>query len=90
MVLWETVFMKTTVELPDEVMISLKVKAAKEGKKLKTLIEEALRQFLFPEKGNGEEAVPRSQMPVFSVGKVLDEKMSDVREEVLDARGDRY
>ena len=46
--------MKTTVELPDEVMISLKVKAAKEGKKLKTLIEEALRQFLFPEMGNGE------------------------------------
>ena len=59
--------MKTTVELPDEVMISLKVKAAKEGKKLKTLIEEALRQFLFPEEGEREKVRRKGMNGLFQL-----------------------
>lgn len=79
--------MRTTLDIPDEVMTSLKVKAAQEGKKMKTLVEEALREFLQLQ----ERKEPSSEaLPTFSVGKVLKEDMKDIREEVLDARGDRY
>jgi plasmid stability protein len=39
--------MKTTLELPDELMRTVKIRAAMEGKKLKDVVAEALKAGLF-------------------------------------------
>lgn len=81
--------MKTTLELPDELMIAVKVRAARESRKLKDVIAEALRQHL------GMADVPRRTLreikPV-SVGAMLvgRDLSEDRLGDMLDERGDRY
>jgi plasmid stability protein len=41
--LWKYSDMKTTLELPDDLMREAKIRAAREGKKLKEIVEHALR-----------------------------------------------
>lgn len=43
--------MKTTVEIPDPLLRTLREKAAREGTTLKSLIHTAIAQFLSPRKG---------------------------------------
>jgi hypothetical protein len=41
--------MKTTLELPDDLMREVKIRAAQQGKKMKDVMAETLRSGLFPE-----------------------------------------
>jgi len=63
--------MKTTLELPDELMRQAKVRAAMEGRKLKDVVAEALKTGLLltaaadrPSKGIRVEADPETGLPV--------------------------
>ncbi len=47
--LWEYGWMKTTLELPDDLMREIKVRAAREDRKLKDLVTELLRKGLAAE-----------------------------------------
>jgi hypothetical protein len=46
LVLWKNGFMKTTIELPDELLTEVKVEAARQKKKLKELFAELVRSGL--------------------------------------------
>ena len=82
--------MKTTLDLPDDLMTELKVRAARESRKLKDVMAEVLRRGLGSCAPCGKKSV-RNIAPA-SVGEVLDE--ADLPEDrlgdMLDARGDRY
>lgn len=41
--------MKTTLDLPDELMREIKIRAAIQGRKLKDVVAESIRRGLFPE-----------------------------------------
>jgi hypothetical protein len=41
--------MKTTLDLPDDLMMEVKIRAARQGKKMKDVMAETLRKGLFPE-----------------------------------------
>lgn len=62
--LWQYVFMRTTLDLPDEMLREAKAKAALEGATLKTLltryIENGLRQMPEPNRHRNQ----RSRLPV--------------------------
>ena len=49
--------MKTTIELPDELLISAKQKAASQRTTLKCLIERALRREIYPAPESSPDAV---------------------------------
>jgi hypothetical protein len=57
--------MKATIEIPDEIMREIKVRAAKEDRKLKDLVAELLQRGL----AQGEEGIPkprhRVKLPLF-------------------------
>jgi plasmid stability protein len=60
--------MKTTLELPDELMRAVKVRAAQENRKLKDLIADLLRRGLEAEK-QGQATPPRRvQFPIIKSG----------------------
>ena len=81
--------MKTTLDLPDDLMREIKILAAKEGRKLKDIISESLRRDLRIGEGSSRLSV-RDLAPV-SVGKVREENKSEDRmEEMLNDRGHRY
>jgi len=81
--------MKTTLDLPDDLMREIKILAAKEGRKLKDIISESLRRDLRIGEGSSRLSV-RDLAPV-SVGKVRKENKSEDRmEEMLNDRGHRY
>jgi hypothetical protein len=46
--IWESAFMKTTLDIPDDLFRQIKAKAASDGRKLKDVVEEALRLALDP------------------------------------------
>ncbi len=50
--------MKTTLELPDDLMRGMKIRAATEGKKLKDVIADAIRDSLVSSRGTTFEAPP--------------------------------
>lgn len=81
--------MKTTLDLPDDLMREIRILAAKEGRKLKDIISESLRRDLrIGEKGARPSL--RDLVPL-SVGKVRENDGSEDRmEEMLNDRGHRY
>ena len=82
--------MKTTLDLPDDLMTEIKVLAAKTNRKMKDLIAESLRRDL----GIGYPASGRSirDLKPVSLGEeiVSPEEENDRMEEMLDERGHRY
>jgi plasmid stability protein len=51
--------MKTTIELPDDLMREIKIRAAREDRKLKDLVADLLRRGLEEEPRHAEEAQPQ-------------------------------
>lgn len=81
--------MKTTLDLPDDVMIAVKVRAAKENRKMKDIIADALRRELGLADTSARSSV-REIEPV-PAGEVIPEAEPEDRlEDLLDARGHRY
>ena len=60
--------MKTTVELPDDLIRQLKVKAAREDRKLKDLMTELLRKGLEEETKPEKMPFHRTIFPIFTGG----------------------
>lgn len=80
--------MKTTLDLPDDLMTAVKVRAARENRKLKDIISEALRRDLGLDESQPRRSV-RDIKPV-AAGRVIDAEPEDRLEDMLDARGRRY
>jgi hypothetical protein len=80
---------KTTLELPDELMREIRILAAQEGRKLKDIISESLRRDLRIGAADARPTI-RDIAPV-SVGRILPATDSQDRmEDMLDDRGHRY
>jgi len=60
--------MKTTIELPDDLMREIKVRAARQDRKLKDLIAELLRRGLAEERNGAAIVRHRVQLPIFQGG----------------------
>ena len=82
--------MKTSLEIPDEVVRGLKVLAAQEGRKLKDIVADSLRETL-ARRGVSEQGSIRD-IPSVSVGRIhpRDEEKEDILGEMLNERGHRY
>lgn len=82
--------MKTSLEIPDDVVRGLKVLAAQEGRKLKDIVADSLRETV-ARRGLSERRGIRDISPV-SVGQVypLDNEKDDLLEDMLNERGHRY
>jgi len=81
--------MKTTLELPDDLMRQIRVMAARQDRRMKDIITEALRRDLGLEEPAPRPSV-RTLAPV-SVGRILQEPEDHDRlGEMLDERGHRY
>jgi plasmid stability protein len=61
--------MKTTLDLPDELMREIKILAAREGRKMKDIISESLRRDL--RIGEPEPRPSLREMEPVSVGRIL-------------------
>jgi len=81
--------MKTTLDLPDDVMIAVKVRAATENRKMKDIIADALRRDLGLADTSSRISV-REIKPVPAGEVLLDIEPEDRMEDLLDARGHRY
>lgn len=81
--------MKTTIDLPDDLMIAVKVRAARENRKLKDLIAEALRRDLALSEAPLRHSV-RDVQPLSAGEVIVDAEPEDRLEDMLDARGRRY
>jgi plasmid stability protein len=62
MVLWAN--MKTTIELPDELMRAVKVRAANQGRKLKEVVADLLKRGLADEPKGVSRVQRRVQLPL--------------------------
>ena len=81
--------MKTTLELPDDLMREIRMMAARQDRRMKDIITEALRRDLGLEEPAPRPSV-RTLAPV-SVGRILQEQEDHDRlGEMLDERGHRY
>lgn len=58
LVFWENVAVKTTIDLPDQLVIEIKIEAARQKKKLKELVPELVRAGLSARR---KAAVPEGQ-----------------------------
>lgn len=61
---WYSVYMKTTLDLPDELMRTVKVRAAQEDRKLKDLIAELLERGLAEAAGEPRTVRHRVRLPL--------------------------
>ena len=61
--------MKTTLELPDELMRAIKVRAAEEGITIKDLLTDLLRRALGPVKTTKKRVLKYRELPVRRGGK---------------------
>lgn len=87
--IWEVDGMKTTLDLPDDLMREIRVLAAREDRKMKDIITESLRRDLRLDDPAPRPSV-RAIAPV-SLGRVLEEEGErDRLGEMLDERGHRY
>ena len=79
---------KTTLELPEDLMREVRILAASENRRMKDIIAESLRRTL----RIGEKESPPSvrDIPPLSVGRTLDVGHEDRLKEMLDERGHRY
>ncbi|MFV1996243.1 MAG: hypothetical protein ACC661_12470 [Verrucomicrobiales bacterium] len=81
--------MKTTLDLPDDLMRKVKIHAAREGRKLKDIIAEALRRDL--RIGAAPSRPSLRDIPSVSVGAILPfDDAIDRMEDQLNERGHRY
>lgn len=81
--------MKTSIEIPDEMVREVRILAAREGKKLKEIVEESLRETLSARSGKRAGSV--ADIEPVSVGSMLDfDDETDLLGEMIDARGHRY
>jgi plasmid stability protein len=81
--------MKTTLDLPDDLMREIRVMAARQDRKMKDIITESLRRDLRLEEPPARSSV-RMVAPV-SLGRVIEEgEERDRLEGMLDERGHRY
>ncbi len=60
--------MKTTLDLPDDLMRQVKLKAVREDRKLKDLVAELLRQGLKSPASTASPPSRRAQFPIFRGG----------------------
>lgn len=85
MVIWETV--KTTLELPDELMRTVKIRAVRENRKLKDMIAILLQRGLAQE--NGTAGVhERVQLPLVHCAHPAGPEEEMTPERVADVLGD--
>lgn len=56
--------MKTTLDLPDELMRAAKIRAAREGRKLKDVVADLLRRGLAERPQGGRQVQRRVQLPL--------------------------
>lgn len=62
--------MKTTVELPDDLMRAIKVRAAEEGRSIKDLLTDLLRSAIGPRAERKRVRIlKRSEMPIIKGGR---------------------
>ncbi|NOX99972.1 MAG: hypothetical protein GXP30_09615 [Verrucomicrobia bacterium] len=81
--------MKTTLELPDNLMRKIKILAAKDGRKMKDIIAESLCRDLHIATPEARPSL-RDMTPV-SVGRLFEnEGTEDLMEDTLNERGHRY
>ena len=80
--------MKTTLDLPNDLMTAVKVRAAQENRKMKDIIAEALRRDLGLDDKSTRHSV-RDIRPV-AAGGMIETEPEDRLEDMLDARGHRY
>ena len=88
--IWVGADVKTTLELPDDLMREIRVLAARQDRRMKDIVEESLRRTLAIEKG-----VPRTSirsLKAVSLGRIMleNEEDADRLGEMLDERGHRY
>lgn len=60
--------MKTTLDLPDDLMREVRIRAAREGKKMKDLLAAAIRTGL-DAAASDVPAIPRTALPVMKLAK---------------------
>jgi plasmid stability protein len=65
---WECSALKTTLDLPDDLMREVKIRAAREGRKRKDLLAAAIRAGLDVE-ATDSSPVPRAALPVMKLAK---------------------
>ncbi|MCC5788262.1 MAG: hypothetical protein JJT75_01405 [Opitutales bacterium] len=80
--------MKTSLEIPDEIVRDLKVMAALEGRKLKDIVAESLHETI--KKRNQVKRPGIRTIPPLSVEKIHRPDKGDLLEDMLDDRGHRY
>ena len=56
--------MKTTVELPDDLLVAMKLRAAREGRRLKDVMAEVIRRGLAEPSGRSRETSARVRVPL--------------------------
>ena len=78
--------MKTTVDIPDELMRRLKALAAKRGVPLRVIVEEAFREILRASSARKPFQLPDCSFGGDSAG-ASNLEWSDVREEIYRGRG---
>jgi len=87
--LWKYSIVKTTLDLPDDLMREIRMLAAREDRRMKDIITESLRRDLGLDKLAAKSSV-REVAPV-SLGRVIDADLTkDTLGEMLDERGHRY
>ncbi|MDX6766742.1 MAG: hypothetical protein SFU85_08120 [Candidatus Methylacidiphilales bacterium] len=80
--------MKTSLEIPDELVREIKMLAAREGRKLKDVVADSLRQTLAQRPSDPRPSL-RDLKP-FSVGQVHPILIDDRMDDLLHERGHRY
>lgn len=60
--MWKTGSMKTTLEFPDDLLIQVKIEAARRRKKLKDLVPELVRAGLDAQRADADSAEPSDDL----------------------------
>lgn len=81
--------MKTSLEIPDELIRDIRILAAIEGKKLKEIVAESLQNHLALKASHDGISI-RDIEPVSLGRQLLDDDESDNLDEMLNERGHRY
>jgi plasmid stability protein len=77
--------MKTTLDLPDELMRTVKIRAVREDKKLKDMVAELLRRGLSESPGSPPAARTRVQLPLVHCAHPADPAQEMTPDRVADA-----
>ncbi|MQA00410.1 MAG: antitoxin [Dehalococcoidia bacterium] len=80
--------MKTTLDLPDDLMRSIKMRAAREDRKLKDLVAELLRRGMSQGTDRGDTARRRVQLPLVQCAHPADPDAEMTPERVAEVLAD--